>query len=60
MTGYLASSFLQRREMKRTGFDPFEGFLKLIWVEDMRKDSASAVDHDYCVMACMNHNYCDR
>ncbi len=60
MTGYL-TSFLWKRAVKRAGQDPFEEFLKLIWVED-REDLEPLVghDHDYCVVAQTDHNYHDR
>ncbi len=61
MTGYLAS-FLWRRELKRAQLDVFEQFLKFVCVEDVRENLAPVVghDHDYCVVAHTDHNYCDR
>ncbi len=51
-----------RRDIKRGQLDPFEECLKLIWLEMVREDLVPVVghDHDYCVVAQTDHNYCKR
>ncbi len=55
---YLAL-FLLRRAVKGAGCDPFEEFLELVHVEEIRGDLAPLLghNHDYWVVAQTDHNY---
>ncbi len=47
---------------EESGLDPFQEFLKLVCVEEIREDMALVVGHDRdnCVVAHTDHNYWDR